>query len=71
MMRPPCIGKWMYDKLKLYKPQHQIRWNIEQLRLISDELKNKIEEDSDNIKLYKQFYLLTKKINEWTEQLYI
>lgn len=60
----------MYDKLKLYKSQHQILWNIEQLKLISAALEHKIEEDSDNIKLYKQFFLLTKKINEWAKRFY-
>lgn len=64
------IGKWMYDKLKLYKPQHQILWNIEQLKIVSVALEHKIEEDTENVKLYKQFFQLTKKIKEWSERLY-
>lgn len=64
------IGKWMYDNLKLYKPQHQVLWSLEQLELLSDALEQKIEGDIDNLKLYKQFFLLTKKIKEWSKKIY-
>lgn len=64
------IGKWMYDNLKLYKSQHQVLWNLEQLDVLSDTLEQKIEGDNDNVILYKQFYLLTKKIREWSKKLY-
>ena len=36
------IGRWMYDNLKLYKPQHSILWNIEQLDMIWQELAEKL-----------------------------
>lgn len=36
------IGRWMYDNLKLYKPQHSILWNIEQLDMICQELAEKL-----------------------------
>lgn len=60
----------MYDNLKLYKSQHQVLWNLEQLDVLSDTLEQKIEGDNDNVILYKQFYLLTKKIREWSKKLY-
>ena len=25
------LGQWMYDELKLHKPQHEILWNLDQL----------------------------------------
>lgn len=65
-----AIGKWMYEKLRLYKQQHFVLWNIEQLKLISGELDSKIYEDPENIELYKQFYLLSKEIGKWSERLY-
>ena len=36
------IGRWMYDNLKLYNPQHSILWNIEQLDMICQELAEKL-----------------------------
>lgn len=42
------IGEWMYDNLKLYKPQHSILWNLEQIKLIKDKLSDKIPENKDN-----------------------
>ena len=45
-------------------------WNLEQLDVLSDTLEQKIEGDNDNVILYKQFYLLTKKIREWSKKLY-
>lgn len=33
------LGEWMYTTLKLYKPQHEILWNIEQLKILIDKLK--------------------------------
>ncbi|RXM63086.1 HNH endonuclease [Chryseobacterium sp. CH1] len=31
------LGEWMYNKMKLYKPQHEIIWNIEQLDILIGE----------------------------------
>lgn len=31
------LGAWMYIELKLFKPQHQIIWNIEELEKLIDE----------------------------------
>lgn len=36
------IGKWMYNNLKLYKPQHNILWNIEQLDMICQDFEEKL-----------------------------
>jgi len=32
-----ALGSWMYMELKLFKPQHQIIWNIEELEKLIDE----------------------------------
>lgn len=36
------IGRWMYDNLKLYNPQHSILWNIEQLDMICQDFAEKL-----------------------------
>ncbi|AEE50515.1 HNH endonuclease [Haliscomenobacter hydrossis] len=33
------LGEWMYHALKLYKPQHQIIWKLEQLEPIISDIK--------------------------------
>ncbi len=32
------LGSWIFNELKLYKPQHEIIWNIEQLDVLIDEI---------------------------------
>ena len=32
------LGTWIFNELKLYKPQHEIIWNIEQLDILIDEI---------------------------------
>lgn len=34
------LGKWMYYAMKLYKPQHKIIWNLEQLRQMINEIES-------------------------------
>lgn len=38
------LGQWMYNALKLYKPQHEIIWNIEQLDLMIDEIQGLLKD---------------------------
>jgi uncharacterized protein (TIGR02646 family) len=33
------LGEWMYNAMKLYKPQHEIIWNIEQLHNLIKEIR--------------------------------
>jgi len=33
------LGEWMYNEMKLYKPQHEIIWNIEQLHNLITEIR--------------------------------
>ena len=33
------LGEWMYNAMKLYKPQHEIIWNIEQLHNLITEIR--------------------------------
>jgi len=32
------LGQWMYNALQLYKPQHEVIWNIEQLDMMISEI---------------------------------
>ncbi|RPH31598.1 MAG: HNH endonuclease [Bacteroidales bacterium] len=64
------LGKWMFYKLKLHKPQHEVIWNIEETYNLINECKeilNKI--DSPEIKnrlliLYGKYVEYTLKLSE-------
>ena len=47
------LGEWIYNALKLYKPQHEFIWNIEVLDDLIDEI-NGILEISQNDNLSKR-----------------
>lgn len=45
------LGGWIYNSLKLYKPQHEVIWNIELLDTLIDEINAVLEHSpSDNLK---------------------
>jgi hypothetical protein len=62
------LGKWMYYKLKLYKPQHEIIWKIEELDNLIEECEIILEKiDNDNLKdkmlrLYREYRVYTKQL---------
>jgi uncharacterized protein (TIGR02646 family) len=62
------LGKWMYYKLKLYKPQHEIIWQIEELDNIIEECEKLLETmESDTLKdkvlgLYRKYRKYTKQL---------
>jgi len=64
------LGEWKYNNLKLYKPQHEIIWNLELLDNLIDEI-NKIIEDSPSTSLtdqlrscYEEYRRYVKKLGE-------
>lgn len=42
------LGIWMYNEIKLHKPQHEIIWNIEQLYILITELREVVEKLPDD-----------------------
>lgn len=57
------LGEWMYNALKLYKPQHEIIWKIDKLDLMINEIKQMQVTNLNNtdlidnlIKVYDNFY---------------
>lgn len=64
------LGKWMYYKLKLHKPQHEVIWNIEETYYLINECKEILNEiDSPKIKdrlltLYEKYIEYTLKLSE-------
>ena len=66
------LGTWMYKELKLYKPQHEFIWNLEELDKIIEEseiiLKSTTDETltSDLKDLILDFY---RKYRKYTKLL--
>lgn len=63
------LGEWKYKTLKLYKPQHEIIWNIEELENIMNEIKElRVTDPNDNqlkdllISVYDEFYEYLNKL---------
>ena len=62
------LGKWMYYKLKLHKPQHEIIWKIEELDNLIEECENVLTTiDNDALKdkvlgLYREYRKYTKQL---------
>lgn len=65
------LGMWMYNKLKLYKPQHEIIWNIEQLDILIDECEKLLHSVSNEtlkdkiIALYSEYRKYTKQLGDY------
>lgn len=62
------LGKWMYYKLKLHKPQHEIIWQIDELdNLIKQceaflaKMDNQVLKDK-LLNLYREYYSYTKQL---------
>lgn len=62
------LGKWMYDALKLYKPQHEVIWNIEQIEVNIKQIKNLVKSnrvpDKLKDKIIKTFDTYTDYIDQ-------
>ncbi|MGV3459948.1 MAG: HNH endonuclease [Flavobacterium sp.] len=62
------LGKWMYYKLKLYKPQHEVIWQIEALDELIDDCE-KLLETVDNQVIRDRVLGLYKEYRKYTKQL--
>lgn len=64
------IGKWMYNEMKLYKPQHEIIWNIEQLHMLIKEIRV-IVADFPNENKYRDLLLsLYNSYDDYIQKLF-
>jgi len=64
------LGEWKYNALKLYKPQHEILWNIEQLHLLIDEIKSLQVKDPANDLLKNRLIETYDNYNKYLEALF-
>jgi len=58
----------MYKKLKLYKPQHEVIWNIEQLDILIEECESLLSVISDEV-LKNRMLFLYQEYRRYTKQL--
>jgi hypothetical protein len=62
------LGEWMYYKLKLHKPQHEIIWQIEELDNLIEECENVLKTIDDEtlkgklLRLYQEYRKYTKQL---------
>ena len=64
------LGDWMYKALKLYNPQHEILWNIEQLYLVIVEIRRFVDENPDDIDLMKRLITLYNAYDDYIQKLF-
>lgn len=62
------LGEWMYNKMKFYKPQHEIIWNIEQLDILIDESEALLKA-INNPTLEEKLLPLYREYRNYTKQL--
>ena len=64
------IGQWMYNALKLYKPQHEIIWSINELDKLIDQIEQILEKQPNQklkdkqLECYREFRKYVKKLSE-------
>ena len=64
------IGRWMYDNLNLWKKQHEVLWNIEQLEGLIDEIESLISSSCENTTDYKDLALMLLKARKLVKDFY-
>ncbi len=64
------LGKWMYDALKLWKPQHEILWCYERIESILQEVSNHLDEIHNETNL-KSIIILHEMKEELLNKLYV
>jgi uncharacterized protein (TIGR02646 family) len=62
------LGSWIYNSLKLYKPQHEFIWNIELLDTLIDEI-NVVLEHSPNDSLKERLTLCLLEYRKYVKEL--
>ena len=64
------IGQWMYIALKLYKPQHEIIWSLDELYKLIQEIENILKNKPNNqlkdklLDCYREFMVYSKKLSD-------
>lgn len=63
------IGHWMYNALKLYKPQHEIIWSLDELDKLIQEIEAILKTKPNNqlkdklLDCYREFMVYSKKLS--------
>ncbi|WP_046756589.1 HNH endonuclease [Kordia jejudonensis] len=63
------LGEWMYNAMKLYKPQHEIIWNIDLLDKLIDEIEELLKSSPSDeltsrlLKGYREFKKYVKDLS--------
>lgn len=63
------IGQWMYEELKLYKPQHEIIWSMAELDELIQEIEIILLDKPNNelkdrlLDCYREFMVYSKKLS--------
>lgn len=65
------LGDYMYNAMKLYKPQHEILWNIEQLYVLIVEIRELVAKSPDaDIDLMKRLIKLYNTYDDYIQKLF-
>mgnify|MGYP003633982413 CR=1 FL=1 len=64
------LGEWMYNAMKLYKPQHEIIWNIEQLHILIKELRELVVKMPNENKLKDRLILSYNEYDDYIQKLF-
>jgi len=64
------LGNWMYNELKLFKPQHEIIWNIEQLYFLITEIRKLVEKKDADVDLKDRLILLYNTYDDYIQNLF-
>ena len=63
------LGEWMYFALKLYKPQHEILWNIDQLNTMILEIKQLQKELPTHFEINTRLNKVYDNFHEYLQKL--
>lgn len=67
------LGKWMFDALKLWKPQHEVLWCIEHIKRAFDELRNQTNDYKDikDLDTFRNILIIRDLKDKIQDRLYI
>ena len=62
------LGEWMYNEMKLYKPQHEIIWNIQRIAELINEIESTHDTSENEIQdklfnIYRKFFAYIKELS--------
>lgn len=64
------LGEYMYNEMKLYKPQHEIIWNLEQLDALILEVRELVTQLPDDFDLSKRLNNLYNTYYDYIQKLF-